>query len=184
MKNKFNTKVFLGLIGLFLFSFTWIACERKQENDINPKSENNSTPKKEKKIKSDSLQMQLKVYQGTYDIPPVGGPGTGACWITFLVKGDRLSGIKTCGVHDHSSREEIETKLFEVPFFPHKVYKVSSLVSAVEKEDFGCDFFEFKNNSVYLYDKNMKVVHDDFCCGFSEVKCDCIFPNNKYQIEN
>ena len=138
---------------------------------------------KEKNRIKDSLKLleeekEIESYTGDYHLPPPTGPGTGVCSESLTVKNKRLIGIEICGGHNENGHTESNDKLFNVDFKANKVYKVSSLFDTRQGHAFGCDYFEFKNNKLYMYDENMKIVNEDFCCGFVK-KCDCIISKSK-----
>ncbi|MCF8407660.1 MAG: hypothetical protein K9G36_01695 [Crocinitomicaceae bacterium] len=139
---------------------------------------------KEKNRIKDSLKLleeeekEIESYTGDYYLPPPTGPGTGVCSESLTVKNKRLIGIEICGGHNENGHTESHDKLFNVDFKANKVYKVSSLFDTRQGHAFGCDYFEFKNNKLYMYDENMKIVNEDFCCGFVK-KCDCIISKSK-----
>lgn len=134
--------------------------------------------KQEQRIK-DSLKLieketlEIESYTGDYHIPPPSGPGTGVCSETLTIKDRRLIGTETCGGHDENGHTESHDELFNVDFRANKVYKLSGLFDTKDGHAFGCDYFEFKNNKLYLYDEKMKIINEDFC-GFFAKKCDCI----------
>jgi hypothetical protein len=135
--------------------------------------------KEENRIK-DSLKLleveekEIESYTGDYYLPPPSGPGSGVCFESLTIKNKRLIGTEICGGNDWvNGHYETQKILFNVEFKPHKVYKVSSLFDTRKGHAFGCDYFEFKNNKLYMYDENMKIVNEDFCCGFVK-KCECI----------
>jgi hypothetical protein len=123
-------------------------------------------------------EKEIESYTGDYHLPPPTGPGTGVCSESLTVKNKRLIGIEICGGHNENGHTESHDKLFNVDFKANKVYKVSSLFDTRQGHAFGCDYFEFKNNKLYMYDENMKIVNEDFCCGFVK-KCDCIISKSK-----
>jgi hypothetical protein len=183
-------KLILSLLFLTLI----LSCQNENNRTKNNSTSNDKSSdenqakilkeKEEQRIK-DSLKSvedekkEIETYSGNYFVPPPSGPGTGVCSDNLIIKNNRLICEEICGGNDWvNGHFETQKILFNVEFKPHKVYKVSSLFNITEYGALGCDYFEFKNNKLYLYDENMKIVNEDFCCGFVK-KCDCIISKSK-----
>jgi hypothetical protein len=134
------------------------------------------------KAQTEIEQMGEKL---TFHIPPPTGPGTGVCEITLSIDKSFLLATETCGGHDEYGRTESTEKLFNIEFKRDFRYKVSELFDTDMGRGyaFGCEFFEIKENKLYLYDENNKIINDWFCTvgGFAvnyeenTETCDCIF---------
>ena len=119
----------------------------------------------------------------TFHIPPPSGPGTGVCEVTLTIDNDFLLATETCGGHDENGHTESTEKLFNTEFKRDFRYKVSELINTDMGSSFGCEYFEIKENKLYLYDENNKIINDWFCTigGFAVnykenmETCDCIF---------
>lgn len=171
-----------------------LSCQNENDGTKNSSTSNDKSldenqaeilkEKEDQRIK-DSLKLvedekkEIESYTGTYHIPPPSGPGTGVCFDKLIISNSRLICEEICGGNDWvNGHFETQKILFNVEFKPQKVYKVSSLFNTSEYGALGCDYFEFKNNKLYMYDENMKIVNEDFCCGFVK-KCDCIISKSK-----
>ncbi len=123
----------------------------------------------------------------TFHIPPPTGPGTGVCEITLTIDNFFLLATETCGGHDENGRTESTQELFQIEFKRDFKYKVSELINMDFGSSFGCEYFEFKENKLYLYDENKMIINDWFCTvgGFAVSyeenmeTCDCIFLPSK-----
>ena len=121
--------------------------------------------------------------QVTFHIPPPSGPGSGVCDITLSIDNFFLRATETCGGHDDNGHTESTEELFKIEFKRDFKYKVSELINLDLGSSFGCEYFEFKENKLYLYDENKMIINDWFCTvgGFAVnyeenmETCDCIF---------
>ncbi|MFM1894651.1 MAG: hypothetical protein RIQ90_1817 [Bacteroidota bacterium] len=118
----------------------------------------------------------------TFHIPPPTGPGSGVCQVTLTINNVFLLATETCGGHDENGHTESAEKLFNIEFKRDFRYKVAELINTEMGSSFGCSYFEFKGNRLYLYDENKKIINDWFCTyGNIENRednlesCDCIF---------
>ena len=121
----------------------------------------------------------------TFHIPPPSGDGTGVCEVTLTIDNVFLLATETCGGHDENGRTESTEKLFNTEFKRDFRYKVSELINTDMGSSFGCEYFEIKENKLYLYDENKKIINDWFCTQGNTEKtednletCDCIFLPN------
>jgi hypothetical protein len=117
-----------------------------------------------------------------YFIPPPTGPGTGVCEITLFIKKGKLIAKETCGGHDENGRTEHTSTLFRTVFRKNYKYEVAALVKSGDGASFGCVYFEFKDDKLYLYDENQIILTEWFCIYGNteqdmrnEDSCDCIF---------
>lgn len=121
-------------------------------------------------------------YSGEYLVPPPSGMGTGTCYIKLEVRADLLKAVHTCGGHNQNGHTEKTQVLFGTDFKQNYKYRVTDYAGGSELDVFGCEYFEFKNGKLYLYDSNFNIIHDWFCTQGkkdSQVdengNCDCIF---------
>lgn len=175
------------LFSLLLLT-TILSCQNENDGTKNNSTSNDKSSdeneakilkeKEEQRIK-DSLKLveeerkEIESYSGNYCIPPPTGPGTGVCTVCIEIKNGFIIAEQECGGHDEHGRTSETETLFKVKLELNKKFKLSNLFDVSGGHAFGCEYFEFKNNKLYLYDENMKVVDDDFC-GFFVKKCDCI----------
>jgi len=138
-------------------------------------------------VNSDFKDEKIKIIpmmkeKFTFDIPPPTGFGTGVCQVTLSIDNVFLLATETCGGHDENGRTESTDKLFNIEFKRDFRYKVSNLINKNLGSSFGCEYFEIKENKLYLYDENNKIINDWFCTQGNTEKtednletCDCIF---------
>jgi len=119
----------------------------------------------------------------TFHIPPPSGPGTGVCEISLNIENNFLIATETCGGHNETGHYESTEKLFRIEFKRDLKYKVSELIDTNYGNSFGGEYFEIKENKLYLYDENKQIINDWFCTvgGFAVnykenmETCDCVF---------
>ena len=134
-------------------------------------------------LKDSIITSKQKGEKLTFHIPPPSGPGTGVCDVTLTIDNFFLLATETCGGHDENGHTESTEKLFNIEFKRDFRYKVSELINTNMGSSFGCEYFEIKENKLYLYDENNKIINDWFCTigGFAlnyeenMETCDCIF---------
>lgn len=124
-------------------------------------------------------------YDGVYNIPPPSGPGTGVCQVDLIVFNGKLIAEETCGGHDEFGHTESSERLFEIDFKTENKYRVSQLMNTSSGSSFGCDYFEFKDQKLFLYDSDLNIVKDWFCTygkaealkdlSYEKSECECIF---------
>ena len=124
-----------------------------------------------------------------YSIPPPSGTGTGVCSVELKIykSSNMLKAVETCGGHDENGHTEYSEEIFMIGYKPNFKYDLTALIDTAYGNVFGCVYFEFKENMLYLYDNNFKVIHDWFCTEGHTPKrevnadsCDCIFlPSNE-----
>jgi hypothetical protein len=139
------------------------------------------------KLKDTIITLRQLREKLTFHIPPPSGTGTGVCAVTLTIDNVFLLATETCGGHDENGHTEFTRKLFNIEFKRDFIYKVSELINTDEGSSFGCEYFEIKENKLYLYDENKKVINDWFCTigGFAVnyeenmETCDCIFLPSK-----
>ena len=135
------------------------------------------------KLKDTIITLRQLREKLTFHIPPPSGDGTGVCEVTLTIDNVFLLATETCGGHDENGHTESTEKLFNIEFKRDFRYKVSELINTDMGSSFGCEYFEIKENKLYLYDENKKVINDWFCTigGFAVnykenmETCDCIF---------
>lgn len=125
-----------------------------------------------------------------YHIPPPSGPGTGVCEASLTIENNFILATAICGGHDEHGRTESTEKLFKTEFKQNYKYSVSKVIKPNSDGDeflFGCAYFEIKENKLYLYDENKKIINEWFCkYGNTGNKtedmesCDCIFLPSDY----
>lgn len=138
-------------------------------------------------FKDEKIKIIPKIKEKlTFHIPPPSGPGTGVCEVTLTIDNVFLLATETCGGHEEIGRTESTEKLFNIEFKRDFRYKVSELINTDMGSSFGCEYFEIKENKLYLYDENNKIINDWFCTGKGGLfiagdnkenmeTCDCIF---------
>jgi|LauGreDrversion4_2_1035121.scaffolds.fasta_scaffold07795_1 hypothetical protein len=139
------------------------------------------------KLKDSIIISKQKVEKLTFHIPPPSGDGTGVCEVTLTIDNFFLLATETCGGHDDWGRTESEEELFKIQFKRDFKYKVSELINTEMGSSFGCEYFEIKENYLFLYDENDNIINDWFCTvgGFAlnykegMETCDCIFSPSK-----
>ena len=142
----------------------------KKSVEITPK--NSLISNRELKNENEIKKINQKII---FNIPSPSGPGSGVCSVTLTIDGSYLTATETCGGHNENEHTESTEKLFRVGFLKSHKYKVSKLINTNDGSSFGCEYFEIKENKLYLYDENMKIINDGFCCFFNKETCDCIF---------
>lgn len=188
------------LILSLLLLTTILSCQNENDGTKNNSTSNDKSSdenqakilkeKEEQRIK-DSIELveeerkEIESYTGTYHIPPPTGPGTGVCEVYIYVKKGEIVAEQTCGMHvEPWGRTSAEKILFKTDLKLNKKYKLSQLFDVSGGHAFGCEYFEFKDHKLFLYDDKLKVVNDWFCCllygGISDIenKCDCIIPKS------
>jgi len=165
----------------WIIVFLIIGCK---QNSIDSSSEKNSKKSveitsKDSIIENSGLKKESEIKKNNekiiFRIPPPSGPGSGVCEVTLTIDGNYLIASETCGGHDENGHTESSQKLFRVDFLKSHKYKVSKLINTNDGNSFGCEYFEIKENKLYLYDENLKIINDGFCCFFNKETCDCIF---------
>lgn len=130
-------------------------------------------------------KKEIESYFGNYCIPPPTGPGTGVCTVCIEIKNGFIIAEQECGGHDEHGRTSETETLFKVKLELNKKFKLSNLFDVSGGHAFGCEYFEFKDHKLFLYDDKLKVVNDRFCCLLYdgmfdfENKCDCIISKSK-----
>ena len=184
------------MIGAMLFAtFFFIGWESNSSSDVNAEIINdykdsialvkktNQDSMVNSDFKEEKININPKIKEKlTFHIPPPSGYGSGVCQVTLTIDYNFLHATETCGGHDENGHTESTEKLFTIEFKRDYRYKVSSLISAEMGSSFGCEYFEIKENKLYLYDENKKIINDWFCTqGNIENRednlesCDCIF---------
>jgi hypothetical protein len=169
----------------------------KNSSTLNDKSSEENQAKilkeKEEQQIKDSLKSvedekkEIESYTGNYTIPSPSGPAltitqtVGRSEITLKVKNGFLSIVEEMGNYRNEQNGTdvyLETTtLLKTEFKINKKYKVKSLIDSQHAHAFGCEYFEFTNHKLVLYDQNSRIIHDWICCNEpyqSENKCDCI----------
>lgn len=198
------------LFSLLLLT-TILSCQNENNGTKNNSTSNDKSSdeneakilkeKEEQRIK-DSLKLveeerkEIESYTGNYTIPSPSGRAltitqtVGRYEITLKVENGLLSVIEETGNYRNSenlSDVYTETKTLIITEFKlNKKYKVSTLINIKNNSAFGCEYFEFKDHKLFLYDDKLKVVNDWFCCPLYdggemfdvENKCDCIIPKS------
>jgi hypothetical protein len=187
-------KKILTIIGAMLFAtFFLISCGSNSSS--NEKAEiikeyNDSIALVEKAnqdsiVNSDFKDEKIKIIPKikeklTFYIPPATGPGAGTCSVTLSIDNFFLLATLSCGQPDENlTYKEITEKLFNIKFKRDFRYKVSKINNGA---GLGCEYFEIKENKLYLYDENNKIINAMYCkYGNIENRedklesCDCIF---------
>ena len=133
-------------------------------------------------FKDEKIKIIPKIKEKlTFYIPPAQGPGSGVCSVTLSIDNFFLLATLTCnGIsNDGNGHTESKEKLFNIKFKRDFRYKVSKINNG---EYLDCEYFEIKENKLYLYDENNKIINEWFCTyGNIENRedklesCDCIF---------
>jgi hypothetical protein len=134
-------------------------------------------------LKDEKIEIHPKMNEKLiFHIPPPSGIGTGVCGVTLSINNFFLRATETCGGHDDNGHTESTTELFKIELKRDFKYNVSKLINTNWGSSFGCEYFEIKENKLYLYDENYKIINDWFCTyGNIENRednlesCDCIF---------
>lgn len=180
-----------------LFTVCWIclllhSCEQNSTNSATKKNDNIENSQKneliiDKKDTPSSVGNNIKSSDKInnkiiFNIPPPSGPGTGVCQVTLKIENNKIEAIQTCGGHDENGRTESSSQLFKVNFMQNHKYKISKLFDTSQGSAFGGEFFEIKDNQLYLYDENLNIINEWFCTHGNIPKnmrdketCDCIF---------
>jgi hypothetical protein len=146
-------------------------------------------------IKLDLKNKELIAsYDGVYYFHRPGGPPYTAMrfianpQITIHVKDGSFEVYVNSGYwKDTENLRDIQvdtTYLFSLKLILAKKYKVTDFISTEDQygfemySAFGCEYFEFKDNKIYLYDENFKPISEWYCCpvNFSSEEaeiCDC-----------
>ena len=137
-------------------------------------------------IPIDKVNKEKNSSKMIFNIPPPSGPGTGVCNVSLTIDSKYIIANQTCGGHNENGHIESTEELFNVPFVKNRKYKVSKLFDTSNGSSFGCEYFEIKENKLYLYDEKMKLVNDWFCIYGNTLQdysnretCDCIFSPSK-----
>lgn len=168
-----------------VISMIFFSCEQNQNNPSLIKNKDSRIKIQTAKVVSsmnNERKVEKKKQHIVFNIPSPSGPGTGVCQVTLTIENRILIATETCGGHDENGHTESINKLFKIEFIKNHLYKVSDLINTKYGSSFGCEFFEIKENKLFLYDINKKILNEWFCTeGKIENRienmetCDCIF---------
>ena len=121
-----------------------------------------------------------------FNIPPPSGYGSGVCEVTLTIDEKYILATETCGGNNGDEHTESSEKLFKVNLMKNYKYKISKLYNTSNGNSFGSEYFEIKENKLYLYDENLKIINEWFCTlgkipasMKNKETCDCIFLPSK-----